>query len=71
MICPSLQATREKFAHFDWPPVFDAPTRLVNPMHQTMQEFGFGGTFCVADPCEIAADLMFADTVPPPGLGPA
>jgi hypothetical protein len=57
----TAQAYCEQFAHFEWPPLLNALANRVNPLLKMIRESGFRGYYWVADQCEIATDLMFAD----------
>lgn len=55
------QALCERFAHRQWPRVWDAFAQRVNPMLPTIREAGFGGYYWVVDQSEMATDIMFRD----------
>jgi hypothetical protein len=57
----AAKALCKKFAHRQWPRVFNALARRINPHLNTIARAGFGGYYWVADQAEYATDVMFRD----------
>jgi len=53
------QALSEELSHFDFPKVFDAMIREINPWFSKIKALGYPGYYWVADQVEIATDVMF------------